>query len=266
MKRILTALMAAVLCVFAFAGCQKNEKSDWEYIKDKGTLTVGITYFKPMNYFDDNGKLVGFETEFTEAVCKKLGVEPKFQEINWDNKVFELDAKTIDVIWNGMTVKEDLKEKIIFSTPYIRNRQVIVIKKDNADKYKDIASMAGASVTAEVGSAGETAVQADETLRKSYNGCAAQKDVLMEIKAGTTEIGVIDYVMAKASVGEGSDYSDLMIVENVNLAPEEYAVGIRKGDVELQKKINAAIDELVKDGTLKAIAEKYDLADVYAFN
>lgn len=266
MKRILTALMAAVLCVFAFAGCQKNEKSDWEYIKDKGTLTVGITYFKPMNYFDDNGKLVGFETEFTEAVCKKLGVEPKFQEINWDNKVFELDAKTIDVIWNGMTVKEDLKEKIIFSTPYIRNRQVIVIKKDNADKYKDIASMAGASVTAEVGSAGETAVQADETLRKSYNGCAAQKDVLMEIKAGTTEIGVIDYVMAKASVGEGSDYSDLMIVENVNLAPEEYAIGIRKGDVELQKKINAAIDELVKDGTLKAIAEKYDLADVYAFN
>lgn len=266
MKKILTALMTAVLCVCAFSGC-RIEKSDWEYIKDKGTLVVGITYYKPMNYIDEStGELTGFETEFTKAVCQKLGVEPKFQEIDWNNKVFELDAKTIDVIWNGMTVKDELKEKIIFSTSYIRNKQVVVIKKDNAEKYKDLASMANASVTAEIGSAGETAVQADENLSKNYNGCTAQKDVLMEIKAGTTEIGVIDYVMAKASVGEGTDYSDLMIVESVNLSPEEYAVGIRKGDVELQKKINAAIDELVKDGTLKALAEKYNLADVYAFN
>ncbi|MGN0670324.1 MAG: transporter substrate-binding domain-containing protein [Oscillospiraceae bacterium] len=267
MKKKIMAIILAAAAAVGLCGCKGGEKKDWDYIQSKGELVVGITYFKPMNYFDDNtGELTGFETEFTTAVCEKLGVKPKFQEINWDNKVFELDAKTIDVIWNGMTVKADLAEKINFSTPYIRNRQVAVIKKANADKYKDLASMAGASVTAEIGSAGETAVQADENLSKNYNGSAAQKDVLMEIKAGTTEIGVIDYVMAKASVGDGTDYSDLMIVENVNLAPEEYAVGIRKDDVELQKKINAAIDEMVKDGSLKALCEKYDLADVYAFN
>lgn len=267
MKKKIMAIFLAVAAAVGLCGCKSEEKKDWDYIQSKGELVVGITYFKPMNYFDDNtGELTGFETEFTTAVCEKLGVKPKFQEINWDNKVFELDAKKIDVIWNGMTVKADLAEKINFSTPYIRNRQVAIIKKTNADKYKDLASMANASVTAEIGSAGETAVQSDENLSKNYNGCAAQKDVLMEIKAGTTEIGVIDYVMAKASVGEGTDYSDLMIVENVNLAPEEYAVGIRKDDVELQKKINAAIDEMVKDGSLKALCEKYDLADVYAFN
>lgn len=265
MKKKIMALVLAAAAALGLCGCKGNTDSDWSYIEKKGELVVGITYFEPMNYFDDNGELVGFETEFTKAVCEKLGVTPKFQEINWDNKVFELDAKTIDVIWNGMTVNDELAQKIIFSTPYIRNKQVVIIKKSNADKYTDTASMANASVTAEIGSAGETAVKADENLSKNYNGCAAQKDVLVEVMAGTTEIGVIDYVMAKASVGEGTDFSDLMIVESVTLAPEEYAIGIRKGDTELQAKINAAIDELVKDGTLKQIAEKYDLADVYAF-
>lgn len=267
MKKRIMAIILAAAAAIGLCGCNGGEKKDWDYIKDKGELVVGITYFKPMNYFDDStGELTGFETEFTTSVCNKLGVKPKFQEINWDNKTFELESKTIDVIWNGMTVSEKLGEKMIFSTPYIRNRQVAVIKKSNADKYKDIASMANASVTAEIGSAGETAVTSNETLSKNYNGSAAQKDVLMEIKAGTTEIGVIDYVMAKASVGDGTDYDDLMIVDGVNLAPEEYAVGIRKTDIELQKKINAAIDEMVKDGSLKALCEKYGLADVYAFN
>lgn len=265
MKKKIMAFVLAAAAALGLCGCKGNTDSDWSYIEKKGELVVGITYFEPMNYFDDNGELVGFETEFTKAVCEKLGVTPKFQKIDWNNKVFELDAKTIDVIWNGMTVNDELAQKIIFSTPYIRNKQVVIIKKSNADKYTDTASMANASVTAEIGSAGETAVKADENLSKNYTGAAAQKDVLLEIKAGTTEIGVIDYVMAKASVGEGTDFSDLMIVEGVNLAPEEYAIGIRKGDTELQAKINAAIDELVKDGTLKQIAEKYDLADVYAF-
>ncbi len=266
MKKKILAFMLTVVMALGLCGCNNSSEAEgWKYIEEKGEMIVGITYFEPMNYLDESGELTGFETEFTKVVCEKLGVTPKFQVIDWNNKVFELDAKTIDVIWNGMTVNDELAEKIIFSTPYIRNKQVVVIKKDNASKYTDIASMANASVTAEIGSAGETAVLSDETLSKSYNGSAAQKDVLMEIKAGTTEIGVIDYVMAKASVGEGTDYSDLMIVESINLAPEEYAVGFRKADTDVQAKVNAAIDELVKDGTLKALAEKYDLADVYAF-
>ncbi len=265
MKKKIMAFVLAAAAALGLCGCKGGNEGGWSSIKEKGELVVGITYFEPMNYFDESGVLTGFETEFTTAVCEKLGVEPDFQEINWDNKVFELDAKTIDVIWNGMTVNDELAQKMIFSTPYIRNKQVVIIKKSNADKYKDLASMANASVTAEIGSAGETAVKADENLSKNYNGCAAQKDVLMEIKAGTTEIGVIDYVMAKASIGEGTDYSDLMIVESVELPPEEYAVGIRKDDTELRDKINAAIDEMVKDGSLKKLAEKYDLADVYAF-
>lgn len=242
-----------------------SEGGDWQYIADKGNFVAGITLFEPMNYYDENGELTGFETEFTKAVCEKLGVEAKFQEIEWDKKEIELNAKTIDAIWNGLTVTEERKENMGFSKSYVRNKQVVVIKADNKDKYTDEASMAGASCAAESGSAGQTAIETSAVLSQNeFVGASAQKDVLLEVKAGTVELGVLDYVMAKASIGEGTDYSDLMIVEGVELAPEEYAIGMRKGDTETIEKVNGAIDELVADGTLKALAEKYGLADVYA--
>lgn len=244
-----------------------SEGGDWQYIADKGNFVSGITLFEPMNYYDENGELTGFETEFTKAVCEKLGVEAKFQEIEWDKKEIELNAKTIDAIWNGLTVTEERKENMGFSKSYVRNKQVVVIKADNKDKYTDEASMAGASCAAESGSAGQTAIETSSVLSQNeFVGASAQKDVLLEVKAGTVELGVLDYVMAKASIGEGTDYSDLMIVEGVELAPEEYAIGMRKGDTETIEKVNGAIDELVADGTLKALAEKYGLADVYAFD
>ncbi len=244
-----------------------SEGGDWQYIADKGNFVAGITLFEPMNYYDENGELTGFETEFTKAVCEKLGVEAKFQEIEWDKKEIELNAKTIDAIWNGLTVTEERKENMGFSKSYVRNKQVVVIKADNKDKYTDEASMAGASCAAESGSAGQTAIETSPVLSQNeFVGASAQKDILLEVKAGTVELGVLDYVMAKASIGEGTDYSDLMIVEGVELAPEEYAIGMRKGDTETIEKVNGAIDELVADGTLKALAEKYGLADVYAFD
>lgn len=244
-----------------------SEGGDWQYIADKGNFVAGITLFEPMNYYDENGELTGFETEFTKAVCEKLGVEAKFQEIEWDKKEIELNAKTIDAIWNGLTVTEERKENMGFSKSYVRNKQVVVIKADNKDKYTDEASMAGASCAAESGSAGQTAIETSSVLSQNeFVGASAQKDVLLEVKAGTVELGVLDYVMAKASIGEGTDYSDLMIVEGVELAPEEYAIGMRKGDTETIEKVNGAIDDLVADGTLKALAEKYGLADVYAFD
>ncbi len=287
-KRIAALLLAGVLTM-GLCSCSGNTSStadnssaadgssaaddastdggDWQYIADKGNFVAGITLFEPMNYYDENGELTGFETEFTKAVCEKLGVEAKFQEIEWDKKEIELNAKTIDAIWNGLTVTEDRKENMAFSKSYVRNKQVVVIKVDNKDKYTDEASMAGASCAAESGSAGQTAIETSDVLSKNeFIGSSAQKDVLLEVKSGTVELGVLDYVMAKASIGEGTDYNDLMIVEGVELAPEEYAIGMRKGDTETVEKVNGAIDELVADGTLKALAEKYGLADVYAFD
>ena len=266
MKKWIAVLLAAVTCAALLASC-KQEKTDWEYIEDKGSMVMGITLYEPMNYYDENGKLTGFETEFAEAVCKKLGVKAEFQVIDWEQKETELKSRTIDAIWNGLTITPERRENMAFSTPYISNKQVVVTRKENLEKYSTLAGMAGASVTAENGSAGEAAIQASDVLSKnSYVASAAQKDVLLEVKAGTSELGVVDVVMAMASIKDGTDYADLAIVSGVELTAEEYAIGLRLEDTALLAKINAAIDGMVKDGSLKALAEKYGLADVYAFN
>ena len=260
-KRILAVLASAAMCL-GLCGCGKSEKTDWEYIDDKGTLVVGITYNMPMNYKDDSGELTGFETDFTNAVCEKLGVKPEFQVIEWSKKEMELKSKTIDLVWNGLTVTEDRKKEFLFSTSYMKNKQVTIVKKENADKYPDTAAMADIKIAFEGGSAGEDIVKEDSNLTGCTQiNCEAQVNALMEVKAGTADACIVDYTLGRAFTKEGTDYSDLTVLENIPNTDEEYAIGARIEDAETIKKINEAIDALAKDGTLKTIAEKYDLAD-----
>ncbi|MGE4484820.1 MAG: transporter substrate-binding domain-containing protein [Oscillospiraceae bacterium] len=136
----------------------QSTDDDWAYVQGNGKLIIGITEYAPMNYYDDNGKLVGFDTEFAQAVCEYLGIEPEFVIINWDTKETELQSKIIDCIWNGLTVSDERKANMDFSASYLNNKQVIVVKEKNADKYTDIDSLSKASFVAEQGSAGETAI------------------------------------------------------------------------------------------------------------
>lgn len=287
MKRMLTVMLAVLLAMsLLLTGCAKGEEApatsdepktsetgddaqteqteaedDYAYISDKGTLTIGITIYDPMNYYDEDGKLVGFDTEFAEAVCEILGVEPEFQEINWDTKEIELEAKNIDCIWNGFTVTEERRENMDFSDSYIKNMQVMVIRAADADVYTDTASLADKTVVAEISSAGETAIADDENLSQAtYVSVPKQTDALLEVKSGTADAAVLDYTLAMSMVGEGTDYSDLMLVPDVELAVEEYAIGFRLGS-NMVEKVNEAIGQLVEDGTLDEIAAKYDLTD-----
>ena len=229
---------------------------DWSYIKNKGNLVIGYTLYEPMNFLQD-GKLVGFDTEFAEAVCKKIGVEPKFVEIVWETKEVELSAKTIDCIWNGMTIDDERLQNMSISQPYVKNMQVIVIKSDNAGVYTNTASLAGKTIAAEAGSAGENCVQDNADLSKgTYVPVVKQTDALLEVKAGTSDAAVLDYVLAKTMVGEGTDFSDLQILQGVELAVEEYGIGFRKGSTATEV-VNAAINELIADGTMQQLADKY---------
>jgi polar amino acid transport system substrate-binding protein len=222
-------------------------------------LKIGITIYAPMNYYDDDGKLVGFDTEFAEAVCAKLGVTPAFEEINWDTKEIELQSKTIDCIWNGLTVDADRAKQMLFTDSYMKNMQVAVIRAADADKYKTLEDMKGAGIVAELGSAGEKAVRNDATIKSApYTAMPKQTDALLEVKAGTADVAVLDYTAAKSMVGEGTDYSELMMVAGVELAAEEYAIGFRLGS-DVVPEVNNCIAELVEDGTLDEIAQKYDL-------
>lgn len=261
MKKLVALLMVALMvCSMAACGNKNAQADDLSKVLAAKKLVVGITIYEPMNYYDGDNKLVGFDTEYAQAVCAKLGVEPQFVEINWDTKVVELDSKNIDCIWNGMTITDELKANIDLSNPYIKNMQVIVVKKDNADKFNSTAALASGSVAAEAGSAGEDAIKGDENLAKAtYVSVGKQTDALMEVKAGTSDAAVLDYVLAKAMVGEGSDYSDLVMVDGVQLSLEEYGIGFRKNST-LTAKINEITAELIADGTLGKIAEKYELA------
>jgi polar amino acid transport system substrate-binding protein len=233
---------------------------DLAYLLDKGTIVIGITEYEPMNYYDETGELVGFDTEFAEAACEKLGLTPDFRIINWDTKETELAAKNIDCIWNGLTVTEERREYMAFSDSYLRNRQVVVVRAADASKYTDAASFAGASVVAEESSAGETAAKSDLT-DATYTAVSSQASALLEIKAGTADAAVIDYTMARTMTGEGKDYADLTLLEDMDLTDEEYAIGFRLGSTAV-----AAFDEIIvefqSDGTLAGIADKYEVADL----
>lgn len=264
MKKVLCLALAVVLCLSVFVGCSKKDKTedDFTYIKNKGTLIIGITEFPPMNYYDESGKMTGFETEFAEAVCAKLGVTPEFQVITWGNKEIELKGKTIDVVWNGMTIRESLAENMDFSTPYMSNQQVLVVRAADADAYTTAEAVSAAKTCAEEGSAGEDYIK-NNALDANYVALNSQADALLEVKAGTSDVAVLDALMAEYLVRADSDYSDLAIVYDIGLdydTYEEYGIGIRK-DSTLKAEIDKAIEELAADGTLDAIAEKYGIAE-----
>ena len=238
------------------AAASQTAGSDLDYIKGKGKLVIGYTVYEPMNYTDADGNFTGFDTELATAVCEKLGVEPEFVEINWDTKVVELDAKSIDCIWNGMTLTDDIMANTATTKAYAKNAQVVVVKESTA--YTSTADLAGKTVVAEAGSAGEAAIQGDENLAKAdYVSKSVQTDCLMEVAAGTADAAVLDLTLANAMIGEGTDYASLKIVDELNA--EEYGVAFRKGS-DAAAAVDAAFDELKADGTMQALADKYDLA------
>jgi len=196
MKKM-TALLLAVLMVLSMAACASKpaEESDLAYIQDKGTLVVGITDFAPMDYQNESGEWIGFDADLAKAFADSLGVKVEFVEIVWDNKVLELDSKTIDCVWNGMTLTSEVTSAMACSNAYCNNAQVVIVPADKAADY--------------------------------------QTDALMEVAAGTSDAAVIDSLMAAAMVGEGTGYANLTYTCGLN--SEEYGVGFRKGSDLVQK-------------------------------
>ena len=251
-----TSTVASSASVSGSAAASETAASDLDYIKEKGKMVIGYTVYEPMNYTDADGNFTGFDTELATAVCEKLGVEPEFVEINWDTKVVELDAKSIDCIWNGMTLTDDIMANAATTKAYAKNAQVVVVKDDT--DYSSTADLVGKTVVAEAGSAGEAAIEGDENLAQAdYVSKSVQTDCLMEVAAGTADAAVLDLTLANAMIGEGTDYASLKIVDELNA--EEYGVAFRKGS-DTAAAVDAAFDELKADGTMQALADKYDLA------
>jgi len=252
MKKIV-ALVLAVLMVMSLAACQSKSaaNSDLEYIKKKGTLIVGITDFAPMDYKDDAGNWIGFDADMAKAFAESIGVKAEFIEIDWDNKILELNNKSIDVVWNGMTLTDEVTKSMSCGDPYCNNAQVVVVNKAAAAQYKTKDDVKALAFAVEAGSAGEDAVK---ELGITPTAVQTQADALMNVAAGTADACVIDLLMAAAMIGEGTSYPDLTYT--VELTSEQYGCGFRK-DGDVAAAYNEFYKKAYNDGTVMKIAEKY---------
>ena len=276
MKKIIAMLLALMLVLTCFAACGSapaadeagsndavqaddsqtaDDGSDLAFVQSNGKLVVGITDYAPMDYKDDNGEWTGFDAEFARLFAEELGVECEFFVLaDWGKKIFELDSKNIDCVWNGMTITEEILLTSSVSDPYVINAQVVVMKADVVGNYADAESMKDLTFAVESGSAGEAALN-DAGLTK-YVAVQDQGAAVMEVAAGTSDACVIDITMANAMTGEGTSYADLTY--NVSLTEEEYGVSFRK-DSDLTAKFNEFMASLKADGTLQELAAKYEL-------
>ena len=259
MKKKVLASLLAVSMTLSMAACggaaAESEKasdngettenaagdSDVAYIKDKGKLVVGITDFEPMDYKDNNGEWIGFDADLAKKVAQSLGVEVEFVEIDWDNKILELNNKSIDVVWNGMTLTDEVKKSMECTNPYLNNAQVVVVPAGEAANYSTVDSVSSLTFAVEAGSAGEAAA-ADNGFE--YTSVASQSNAVMEVEAGTSGACIIDLLMAGSMIGPGTSYDNL--AHTVELTSEEYGIGCRKGS-DLAAYIN---DELVQQSEL----------------
>lgn len=268
MKKFVALLSAVLLAVLSLAGCgtpsdtigqadsavgseSQTQESDLAYVQDKGTLVVGITDFEPMDYKDENGNWIGFDADLATAFAESLGVAVEFVEIDWGNKVPELNGKSIDCVWNGMTLTPEVTSAMDCSEPYCNNQQVVIVPAAEADAYQTAEDCAELSFAVETGSAGRDMAEENGF---AYTEVKDQATAVMEVASGTSDAAIIDSLMAAAMVGEGTGYADLTYT--VRLNSEEYGVGFRKGS-DLTEKLNAFFDQAKADGTLDEIAAKY---------
>ena len=258
MKKIV-ALLMMIAMTFSFVACGAKDagtetaQTDKEYVIANGKLVVGITDFAPMDYRDENNEWIGFDADMAKAFAASLGVEVEFVEIAWDNKSMELTGKTIDCVWNGMTLTDEVKSAMSCSNAYCNNAQIVILPADKANQYQTVESLKELNIAVEEGSAGKEVAEANGLTVK---GVLDQATALMEVKAGSADAAIIDSLMAAAMVGEGTGYAELVYVDALKLNSEEYGVGFRKGS-DLTEALNEFFKASYADGSMMECAEKY---------
>lgn len=262
-------LLATVALTALLAACGKNEPASGTAAAPEQApaaavatkLVVGLDdNFPPMGFRDDKNEIVGFDIDMAREAAKRLSLPVEFKPIDWSAKEAELSGKRVDMLWNGLTITPERKEKIAFTAPYMENHQIIVVAAKSAIKTK--ADLAGKVVGAQEGSSAVDAVKKEDAVLQSFKEFKTFGDnitALMDLAAGRLDAVVLDEVVGRYQVAKKPD--EYAVLEE-NFGTEEYGVGLRKEDAELHAKLDAALTEMKKDGTAAAIATKWFGKDV----
>ncbi|WP_163103039.1 amino acid ABC transporter substrate-binding protein [Peribacillus alkalitolerans] len=250
MARFAAMILSISTVLFLLIGCSKSEEKI-----NKDTLVIGIDdKFAPMGFRDEKNEIVGFDIDYAKAASEKMGMKVKFQPIDWKTKESELSSGRIDLIWNGYTITDERKNKVLFTKPYLKNAQAVVtLGNSNITNLNDLggkviglqslSSAADALNSSPVNSQVKTVTEyADNVL------------ALSDLKLGRVDAVVIDEIVIKYYMSKEKETFKLL---DESLAPEEYGVGVKKGNEELLKKLQKALDEMNEDGTAAEISRKW---------
>ncbi len=212
--------------------------------------------YPPFSYLGDDGEYTGFDVEIARAACELLGLEYQVYEVNWDNKLIQLDNKECDCIWSGMTILDSMKEAgYIISAPYYDNTQVLVVKADSG--IASSADLAGKVVAVQLGTSGEALLNGDlADLTATFAELVTCQSFLVcftELEGNAVDAVFVDLPVAAAYTAG----KDSLTVLTENRGAEQYGIAFRSTDAELCEKIEGAVAELVANGTYAKIAEKY---------
>ena len=279
MKRVISlCLTAAMMMSFVGCGASKNEPvvdeldhglgnepavtAEGEVPQLGGKIIVGLDdEFPPMGFRDENNEIVGFDIDLAKAAAEKLGSEIEFQPIDWDTKELELENGNIDLIWNGLTITDERTAAMDFTMPYLKNKQIIIVKNDSEIQSK--ADLTGKNIGVQAGSSALDAVEGDEM----YADLGEVNSYDTNILAFTDlDIQRVDAVVADEIVARyylANNENDFRVIEDGNFGDEVYGVAAKKGNTELISALQAALDSLSADGTAAEISIKWFGEDIY---
>ena len=261
MKKLFAMLLVMVLLVCSSSVFAEEDTGLNDVLK-KGELVMGFDEGYPPMGFKQDGEYVGFDIDLAGEVCKRLGVDLVLQPIAWDSKEMELNGKKIDCIWSGMTITADRQQQMLFSMPYLKNQQILIVRADSG--IISMADLDGKVLGTQAGSASIDVLNGNEELQAMVGEPMLYDDfvtALMDLKLGGIDVLLIDSVVGNYSIGQMENADDLLVLPEV-LQAEEYGIGFRLGDESLVNAVNQQLIAIESDGTLAEISAKWFAEDM----
>ncbi|MBQ6297666.1 MAG: amino acid ABC transporter substrate-binding protein [Selenomonadaceae bacterium] len=250
--------------IFLMTGCGGEKNSnDTKSPKYSRIITIGFDEFAPMGFTDENGNVVGFDVDLAKEAAKRMGVKFEFRMIDWNNKEMEIKSGNVDMIWNGCDIMDEYKKYMIFSKPYMDNRQILLVNKGNPKDIHSVSDLTGKIVGTQAGSNSETYIDENESLRNSFAKFKTYHNInsgFAALNKGEFDALIIDEIAARYEVNKNPDMFEVV---EVTIGPAtKFGIGFRKGNTDLRDKVQNVFDGMIKDGTAKKISEKWFGADL----